>query len=95
MREIHCTLSHSLTVISSLLTAPFYAPLSRNETQRKIIFLTENVSEETKNVLKSIYKDQALEEINNRDANELLVRSTGIPLTTGASQQTILSENST
>ncbi|KAG5678957.1 hypothetical protein PVAND_008575 [Polypedilum vanderplanki] len=65
--------------------SPYYAPLSKIETQRKIVFLTDNVSEETKSALRSIYKNHVLEEINNRDANELLVRSTGIPLTTGSS----------
>jgi hypothetical protein len=38
-----------------------------------------------RNVIKSIYQRPVYEEINNRDANEMLVRSTGIPLaSTGA-----------
>ncbi|KAL7051210.1 hypothetical protein ACKWTF_004382 [Chironomus riparius] len=73
--------------------SPYYAPLSRNETQKKIIFLTENVSEDTKNALKAIFKEGRMEEINNRDANEMLVRSTGIPLTV-TSQNPIAESNS-
>lgn len=86
--------NHSIKVILIYLnTAPYYAPLSRNETQKKIIFLTENVSEDTKNALKAIFKEGRMEEINNRDANEMLVRSTGIPLTV-TSQNPIAESNS-
>ena len=70
-----------------LSTAPYYSPLSRNETHKKIIFLTENVTEDTKNALKAIYKESRIEEISNRDANEMLVRSTGIPLTGAVTNQ--------
>lgn len=50
------------------------------EPQKKIVFLAETVSDETKSILKSIYNAMILEEISNRDANDMLVRSTGIPL---------------
>jgi hypothetical protein len=61
-------------------TAPYFSPLSRSEPQKKIVFLAENINEEAKSVIKSIYQRSILDEINNRDANEMLVRSTGIPL---------------
>ena len=63
--------------------------MSRYEPHKKIVFLADAVSDETKSVIKSVYNRQILEEINNRDANEMLVRSTGIPLSnTGAPLQT-------
>lgn len=74
-------------------TAPYYSPLSRNETLKKIIFLTENVSEDTKNALKAIFKEGRLEDISNRDANEMLVRSTGIPLTGAVNNQNPIAES--
>jgi len=40
------------------------------------------MTEETKSIIKSIYRLPVIDEINNRDANELLVRSTGIPIGT-------------
>lgn len=71
------------------LSAPYYSPLARNETQRKIIFLLENIADETKNAIKSIFTSDSLEEINNRDANDMLLRSTGLSpaLTSGSNNQ--------
>lgn len=54
--------------------------MATREPNRKIVFLAETVTEEAKSIIKSIYNRQILEEIGNRDANEMLVRSTGIPL---------------
>jgi hypothetical protein len=71
-----------------LLVAPFFSPLSRDEPQKKIVFLAEAITEETKGMIKSIYPRPVLEEISNRDANEMLVRSTGIPLNTSAPPST-------
>lgn len=59
-------------------SAPYYAPLSLNETQKKIVLLIDNVTDENKQILRSIYPANQLEDITNRDANELLVRSNGI-----------------
>lgn len=64
-------------------TAPYFAPLSANETHKKIVLLVENITDENKITIKSIYKATQYEEIINRDANELLVRSNGIPVNTG------------
>jgi hypothetical protein len=44
------------------------------------VILTETLSEEIKAAFKTLYTKSTHEEINNRDANELLVRSTGIPV---------------
>lgn len=76
-----------------MFIAPYYSPLSGNETIKKIIFLTENVSEETKNALKAIFKEGRLEDICNRDANEMLVRSTGIPLTGAVNSQNSIADS--
>jgi hypothetical protein len=51
------------------------------------------VSEDTKNALKAIFKDNRIEEICNRDANEMLVRSTGIPLTGAVNNQNPIAES--
>lgn len=69
--------------------------MSRNEPQRKIVFLVENVTAEMINNIKSIYSEPVLEEISNRDANEMLVRSTGIPLTSGNAQTPAATPNNT
>lgn len=37
----------------------------------------DNVTDDNRQVIRSIYKYQQLDEITNRDANELLVRSNG------------------
>ena len=76
-----------------MFIAPYYSPLSRLETQKKIILLTENVPEDTKNAIKSIFKEDQLEEINNRDANEMLVRSTGIPIANAVNSQNPIAES--
>lgn len=49
-----------------------------NETQKKIVLLIDNVTEDNKQFLRTIYNTTQLEDISNRDANELLVRSNGI-----------------
>ena len=82
-----------ILILIYLHTAPYYSPLSRNETQKKILFLTENVSEDTKNALKAIFKEGRMEEINNREANEMLLRSTGIPLTGPLTSQNPIAES--
>lgn len=69
-----------LSLTLPIFPAPFFSPLSRHEPHKKIVFLADAVSDETKSVIKSLYSRQILEDINNRDANEMLVRSTGIPL---------------
>lgn len=69
--------------------------MSRQEPQRKIVFLAEAINEETKTLIKSIYSRTTLEEISNRDANEMLVRSTGIPLTSTGAPTTPAQTNST
>jgi hypothetical protein len=77
--------------------APYFSPLSRSEPQKKIVFLAEVINEKAKSVIKSIYSRSVLEEINNRDANQMLVRSTGIPLTApsaAAAQNTTANESS-
>lgn len=57
------------------LTLAYFWPLSRKEKRRKIILLTENVSEEVKDVLSAIFGKTRLEEINSKDANAMLDRS--------------------
>jgi len=49
------------------LTRAYFWPLSRNEKQKKIILLTENVSEEVKDVFRAIFNKTRLEEINKLD----------------------------
>lgn len=49
-----------------------------NETQKRIVLLIDNVTEENKQLIRTIYNNSQLEDISNRDANELLVRSNGI-----------------
>lgn len=70
--------------------APYFSPTSRSEPQKKIVFLAESVNEEAKSAIRTIYSEQILEEINNRDANEMLVRSAGISLlsSTNSNSQT-------
>jgi hypothetical protein len=68
--------------------APYFSPISRSEPQKKIVCLAESINEETRSIIKSIYSRSVLEEINNRDANEMLVRSTGIPLVAPAPTST-------
>jgi hypothetical protein len=75
--------------------APYYTPLSRSEPQKKIVFLAESITEETRAMIKSIYSRPVLEEINNRDANEMLVRSTGIPLNSSGAQAALATPNNT
>jgi hypothetical protein len=53
------------------------------------------VNEDTKGVIKSIYNRQMIEDINNRDANEMLVRSTGIPLNAAGIPAQIATPNNT
>jgi hypothetical protein len=61
------------------ITGFIYNPLSREEQQRKIIFLPHALNEETKGVVKSLYALPIFEEITNKDANELLLKSSGYP----------------
>lgn len=56
---------------------PYYHPLSRNEQQKKLVFIVETIDEAAKNAMRTIFPKNLIEEISNRDANELLVRSTG------------------
>jgi hypothetical protein len=69
-----------LLINPQIYPAPFFSPISRSEPHKKIVFLAENINDEAKSAIKSIYSRGVLEEISNRDANEMLVRSTGIPL---------------
>lgn len=69
--------------------APFYSPMSRSEPRKKIVFLAENLNEETKSVIRAIFKPPVIEEISNPDANELLVRSTGIPLNSNINSKSL------
>ena len=79
--------------LSNKFAAPYYAPLSHNETQKKIVLLIDNVTDENKQTIKSIYKVHQLEEINNRDANELLVRSNGIPTSAANNNQSLTNQS--
>jgi hypothetical protein len=56
-------------------TVPYYNPVGRNETYKRITLLMESITNESKSIVKSIYSTQILEEIQLRDANELLIRS--------------------
>lgn len=78
----------------NILLAPYYAPLSHNETHKKIVLLIDNVTDENKQTIKSIYKAHQLEEITNRDANELLVRSNGIPVNATNNNNTAINNQS-
>lgn len=44
------------------------------------MLLVENISDENKQTLRAIYTTSQMEDITNRDANELLVRSNGIQI---------------
>lgn len=54
---------------------PYYNSTSRVETYKRITFLMEVMSNEAKNTVKTIFNSSILEEIQLRDANELLIRS--------------------
>jgi hypothetical protein len=77
-------LNHQIIINDMSFTAPYFAPLSQNETHKKIVLLVDNVTDENKQIIKSIYKSSQYEEIVNRDANQLLVRSNGIPVNAGS-----------
>ena len=59
-------------------TVSWYHPISKIESHKKIIFLADVVNDDNKSTIKALFPKDILEEINNRDANDLLVRSTGI-----------------
>lgn len=59
----------------STSAVPYFSPISReNETHKRITLMMERVSEESKAIIKNIFVGQQIEEINARDANELLLR---------------------
>lgn len=53
---------------------PYYDPNSLDDTQRRITLLPERIAEESKVALKSIFEG-ILSELDNKEANELLVRA--------------------
>ncbi|CRK87759.1 CLUMA_CG001548, isoform A [Clunio marinus] len=58
--------------------SPHFSPVSPNESQRKITLLADNFTAKDINAIKSVCDSLQLEEINHRDAQEMLFRSTGI-----------------
>ncbi|PSN57920.1 hypothetical protein C0J52_00233 [Blattella germanica] len=57
---------------------PYYDPSSQDETQRRITLLPERLNEDSKVALKTIFgslSNNVLEELNNKEANDILVRA--------------------
>lgn len=57
-----------------ILARPFFSPIASTEYYKRIVLVLENVSEEAKSVIRSIYVLSKHDEINARDANEMLKR---------------------
>ncbi|KAK9879547.1 hypothetical protein WA026_006617 [Henosepilachna vigintioctopunctata] len=53
----------------------YYEPLSDNESHRRITLLPENITEEVKKVLQSLYQPSMLEELTLKEANDILVKT--------------------
>lgn len=53
---------------------PFFNPTASTEYYKRIVLVLENVSEEAKSVIRSIYVSSKHDEINSRDASEMLER---------------------
>uniref|UniRef100_W4VR71 Putative sentrin/sumo-specific protease senp7 n=1 Tax=Corethrella appendiculata TaxID=1370023 RepID=W4VR71_9DIPT len=55
---------------------PYFNPGSRtDETHKRITLVMERMTEESKQIIRTIFTKEKIEEISTRDANELLIRS--------------------
>lgn len=64
-----------LCVLSPHAATPFFNPSATTDYFKRIVLLLDDCPEETKSVIRSIYRAQQLDEISVGDANELLERS--------------------
>lgn len=65
---------NKLFFIPSLLAVPYYNPTAKTEYYKRIVLIIDNIPEEAKSVIRSIYVASVLEEISQRDATEMLER---------------------
>lgn len=51
-----------------------FSSVSRIDSERRIVLMFDSVSEESKSIIKSLFKSPLIEDISRNDANELLVK---------------------
>lgn len=64
----------AVCIIKDFVLGPYYNPMSKNDPYKRITLLPESITDEAKMTMKNLFGIK-MDELNSREANDILVRT--------------------